>query len=173
MKTEKTEQQHITNRYVNEIIEYVLRTSHKDFASKQNSVIVLILCMTGARLSEIANLSISSVLHTTLQPNPTIKLKSQKTSNHSDSSRYISISDQIAQTLLEFIKHDRLRVVKKTCGLKKDAGQLFISAKTGLKLDAKSISQKIKLLNNLSGIKDNITAGAFRHHYHSNYYWPK
>jgi len=127
-----------------------------------------LLEMTGARSGELAHLKIIDIENAYNQENSFLKMITLK--RKVESTRLVPVEKIELKEIILFIKINRSRVVKNTVGKIKDEGFLFISETTGKKLQNITLTNEIKRLRLLSGIKNQVCAHMFRHRFITKYF---
>ena len=135
------------------------------FAQKRTRVIIKLLEITGARVSEIANIKVLDIEKALLDKN-LLKIKTLK--RKQDEHRYIPISKDKLSEIVTYIKIFRSKVIKSTIGSDKDHGYLLVNEKTGKPLTSNTISNDMIRLRDLAGIEQQTCAHMFRHRFITN-----
>jgi site-specific recombinase XerD len=135
------------------------------FAQKRTKVILKLLEITGARVSEISNIKILDIENALLDKNLLkVKTLKRKQGEH----RFIPVSKEKLSEIITYIKIFRSKIIKKTIGTGADHGYLLISEKTGQQLTSNTISNDMIRLRNLAGIEQQTCAHMFRHRFITN-----
>lgn len=143
----------------------VSRVSSSYFLIKRRYVMLKLLEITGARRTELASLTVSSVLDTAKMSHPMLKLITVKKRHGKTEFRYVPISHHDVRFLVEYIEKNRRPAVRKSCGIQNDTGYLLISETTGKKLAANTITQEVAMLAKTAGIQDKTCPHMFRHRF--------
>ena len=143
----------------------VLDASSSIFQRKRRYVMLRLLEVTGGRRSEVAHLSVNSVLQARDMPEPFLKILTAKQRGGREDYRYIPISKNDLAFLIEFIEKNRSRIIRKTCGVHNDDGFLLISEKSGKQLRANTITQEVSILARHAGVIQKTCPHMFRHRF--------
>lgn len=135
------------------------------FAQKRTRVIIKLLEITGARVSEIANIKVLDIEKALLDKN-LLKVKTLK--RKQNEYRYIPVSKDKLSEIVTYIKIFRNKVIKSTIGTDKDHGYLLVNEKTGKPLTSNTISNDMIRLRDLAGIEQQTCAHMFRHRFITN-----
>jgi len=135
------------------------------FAQKRTRIIIKLLEITGARVSEIANIKVLDIERALTDKN-LLKVKTLK--RKQEEHRYIPVSKDKLSEIVTYIKIFRIKVIKNTIGTEKDHGFLLINEKTGKPLTSNTISNDMIRLRDLAGIEQQTCAHMFRHRFITN-----
>lgn len=133
------------------------------YLRKRRYVMLKLLEITGARRIEVAELTVQSVLAAAKMEVPCLKLMTAK--RPTPHFRLVPISRIDLDFLIDFIKINRSRIIKKKAGKGLDDGYLLISDTTGKKLNSNTITQELSILRNTAGITGSACAHMFRHRF--------
>ncbi|MHA6232992.1 tyrosine-type recombinase/integrase [Pseudomonas fluorescens group sp. PF-69] len=134
------------------------------FVAARRSLLVDLLNDTGARRSEIEQITIDDIKAAKkLETNPTLKLTTLK--QGVVSYRQVPILPTLLHYLDNFIERQRRHVMKKVYKGGKDHRYFFIAESTGRPLTSKTLYNEIAKLKVLSGIKTPIFPHMFRHRF--------
>lgn len=163
-KSEKRTRNPISTESIQKLRDAVYKLSDNKFIQQRNKILIKLLEITGARVTELINLSVFDIENAASQEKPMLKLKTIK--RKGEHFRYIPVDKNDLREIVTFIKVYRFKVIKafKT----KDNGYLFISEKTGKKLESISISNDLIRLRNLANITQETCAHMFRHRFITN-----
>lgn len=164
-KSEKRTRNPISNENIQKIRDAVYQLSNNKFIQQRTKVLIKLLEITGARVTEIINLSIFDIENANSQDKPMLKLKTIK--RRSEHFRYVPVDKNDLREIITFIKVYRSKIVKNTL-FNKDHGALFISEKNGQKLEAITVSNELIRLRNIANIDQETCAHMFRHRYITN-----
>lgn len=125
-----------------------------------------LLEITGGRRMEVSLTKVQDVEDATKTGE--LKVFSAK-QRRDDAYRFLPVTQADLQEILSFIKHYRQRVIRKTIGLAKDHGYLFIGVDSGQPLEVDTHGTELYLLRKAAGIDDEEAClHAFRHRYITN-----
>lgn len=156
----------ISSTSIRKLQEAVLPSSTSVYLRKRRYVMLKLLEITGGRRSEVAALTVDSVLKASnMAGEAQLKLITAKRRGGEDDVRYVPIARHDVAFLIEFIIKNRRHVVRSTCGLQADDGYLLVNKKTGRKLRPNTITQEIALLAKAAGITEKCCPHMFRHRF--------
>lgn len=145
------------------------KCSSTEFQLRRRQVMLRALDITGGRRSEISNLTVESVVKASQMVPPRLELLTVKgRGRHKNKTRLIPITRHDANMLLQFVRVNRLAAIKKTCGLKRDQGFVFISEKTGNALRPNTITQEISTISRAAKLDVRVSPHLFRHRFITN-----
>lgn len=136
------------------------------FVKVRRGCLIELLCDTGARRSEIANLKVDDVLRALEMKHPVLRLDTLK--QREGAERFVPMFSPVLKKLKQYIDVERRKVMRKTYKGGKDHGFFFVSATTGQPLTSPVISNEIRHLGKLAGIKSQICPHMFRHAFITN-----
>lgn len=136
-----------------------------NFAKKRTKIIIKLLEITGARVSEIANIKVLDIERALTDKN-LLKVKTLK--RKQEEHRYIPVSKDKLSEIITYIKIFRRKIIKNTIGTAQDHGYLLINEKTGKHLTSNTISNDMIRLRDLAGIEQQTCAHMFRHRFITN-----
>lgn len=143
----------------------VLPASSSIFLRKRRYVMLRLLEITGARRSEVARLTVDSVIEAANMDRPMLKLTTMKKGGNKEHVRFVPILRHDIEFLNEFIERNRRLVVKKTCGLSHDHRYVLVSETTGKQLRSNTITQEMRILRIQAKIAAKACAHMFRHRF--------
>ena len=141
----------------------IVNSSNTIYQRKRRFVMLKLLEITGGRRSEIAALTVESVIRATQMPEPRLTLLTAKRRGGRDEYREIPIAKHDLVFLVEFIEKNRRRIVRNTCGLEKDDGYVLVSETTGFRLRPNTITQEIAYLASKAELHEKACPHMFRH----------
>lgn len=124
-----------------------------------------LLEITGGRRSEVAALTVRSVLAAYAAKDPALSIITVKGRGGETRMREIPIARHDLVLLKEFIEKNRAIVIRKTCGKQRDEGVLLVSETTGEPLRPNTITQEISFLARRAEIEDRASPHMFRHRF--------
>lgn len=155
----------ISTENIEKLNEAVYSLDGGTYLRKRRFIMIKLLEITGARRSEVAALTVKSVIDAAKMPHPMLKLITAKRPGGAEDFRYIPISRQDVKLLTEFIEVNRRRIIRSTCGFKGDNGCLLVSQTTGMGLMPNTITQELRELSIAAGIQQQTCAHMFRHRF--------
>lgn len=108
----------ISTNQIAELQNAVFESSATTYQRLRRYVMIRLLEITGGRRSEVALLTVNSVVEATRMAKPALKMCTKKRGDNK--MRLVPISRHDAQQLLDFVQKVRARVIKRTCGAAKD-----------------------------------------------------
>lgn len=136
------------------------------FVSRRRYIMLRLLEITGGRRIELSLIKVQDVEEA--MKTGELKVFSAKQRQH-DAYRFVPVTQADIKEILSFIKHYRQRVIRKTIGIAKDHGLLFISNDTGQPLEIDTLGAEFYSLRRAAGIEDEEAClHAFRHRYITN-----
>lgn len=133
------------------------------FLQVRRYVMLKLLELTGGRRSEVAALTCESVRNASKMVEPELKLITVKQRGGVNSTRLIPIDRHFVTYLMDFMEHNRKKVIRKTCGVTKDDGYFLVSERSGKGLKPNTITQELSLLSKAADIKESSCPHRFRH----------
>lgn len=150
---------------INKIYDEIDNLYCNKFAQKRIRIILKLLEITGARVSEISNLKVLDIENASSGKN-LLKVKTLKRKENEH--RYIPVSSDKLNEIITYIKIFRSKIIKKTIGTENDHGYLLINEKTGRHLTSNTISNDMIRLRKLAKIEQQVCAHMFRHRFITN-----
>ena len=148
--------------------ENVGNTSNSTFVQKRNRVILKLLEITGARVGEIALLTVEDIQSIFAQENPTLKMRTLKRRGGLVDYRYVPVHKADFNEILTYIKIYRSKVIKNTLGKSEDEGFLLISETTGKAILSITITNEINKIRKAVHIEEHVCVHMFRHRFITN-----
>lgn len=134
------------------------------FVKARRSLLIDLLTDTGARRSEIEQVTIDDIKAAKkLDKNPTLRLTTLKQGVFSF--REVPILPTLLHLLYNFVERQRSDIMKKKYKGGKDHRLFFVSERTGRPLTSKTLYNEIATLKQLSGIETPIFPHMFRHRF--------
>lgn len=133
------------------------------FLKRRKQIMLMLLEVTGGRRSEVAALTVDSVMTARAMKEPLLKLITVK--RRRDTYRYVPIVRPDLDKLISYIEKDRQRIIRQKVGLNQDHGMVFVSETTGLPIKAPTLSDEINALARVAQIDGKICAHMFRHRF--------
>ncbi|HIE1841457.1 TPA: tyrosine-type recombinase/integrase [Pseudomonas aeruginosa] len=130
----------------------------------RRNLMISLLEHTGARRSEIIEITVSDIRNAMNMAIPMLRLRTLKRGSYSE--RYIPISRVVLTEALKYIKVARKKSLRNFSN--KDHDKLFVQEKTGKPLGAGSITNEIIELRRYAGIEEKACAHMFRHAFITN-----
>ena len=122
--------------------------------------------LTGGRRIEVSLIKVQDLLDA--EQTGQLRIFSAK-QRDDEAVRYVPVTKADLKEILSFVKHYRHITVKKTIGVAKDHGYLFVGAGTGRPLEVDTLSAELYVLRKAAGIEDEEAClHAFRHRYITN-----
>lgn len=166
VKSEKRTRNPISNENIQKIRNAVYELTDNKFIQQRNKILIKLLEITGARVSELINLSIFDIENAYDQDKPTLKIKTVK--RKGEHFRYVPVDKNDLREIITYIKIYRSKSIKNYLKTNKEHGFLFISDKTGKKLESITISNELIRLRNIAEINQETCAHMFRHRFITN-----
>ncbi|KWU48652.1 tyrosine-type recombinase/integrase [Pseudomonas palleroniana] len=145
------------------------KSQDSNFVKARRALLIDVLTDTGARRSEIANLTIDDVKKAKAMPEPTLTMTTLKRGGDKVT-RQVPVTPTLLQLLDTFIERARRNLMKKFHNNGKDHRFLFVSETTGRPLTSKTLYNEIYDLKELSGIQSQICPHMFRHRFVTEYF---
>ncbi len=134
------------------------------FVKARRSLLIDLLTDTGARRSEIEQITIDDIKSAKkLEKNPTLRLTTLK--QGALSFREVPVLPTLLHHLDSYIERQRSEIMKKKYRDGKDHRLFFVSERTGRPLTSKTLYNEIKHLKVCSGIASPIFPHMFRHRF--------
>lgn len=124
-----------------------------------------LLEITGGRRSEVAAVTVESLLAALAMDDPMLEMVTVKKRGGESRTRFVPISRADAQFLAEYALIHRRSIMRRTLGLANDHGLLLVNDKTGTPIQPNTITQEIKLLARVAAIPERICPHLFRHRF--------
>lgn len=136
-----------------------------NFVKARRSLLIDLLTDTGARRSEIEQITIDDIKAAKrLEKNPTLRLTTLK--QHGELSfREVPVLPTLLHLLNNHIERQRNNIMKKKYKEGNDHRRFFVSERTGRPLTSKTLYNEIKILKAASGIEPPIFPHMFRHRF--------
>ncbi len=143
----------------------VRKEKSSTFVKARRSLLIDLLTDTGARRSEIEQITIDDIKAAKrLEKNPTLRLTTLK--QHGELSfREVPVLPTLLHLLNNHIERQRNNIMKKKYKGGKDHRRFFVSERTGRPLTSKTLYNEIKILKAASGIETPIFPHMFRHRF--------
>jgi len=165
-KAEKRTRNPISNENIQKIRNAVYELTDNKFIQQRNKILIKLLEITGARVSELINLSIFDIENANNQEQPMLKLKTIK--RKGEHFRYVPVDKNDLREIMTYIKIYRSKAMKSYLKTNKEHGYLFISDKTGKQLESITVSNELIRLRNIAQINQETCAHMFRHRFITN-----
>lgn len=144
-------------------------TSNSTFVQKRNRVILKLLEITGARVGEIALLTVVEDIQNVFnQENPSLKMRTLKKRGSLVDYRYVPVNKADFNEVLTYIKIYRSKIIKNTIAKANDEGFLLVNENTGRAILSITITNEINKIRKVAGIEENVCAHMFRHRFITN-----
>ena len=154
------------NENIQKIRNAVYELTDNKFIQQRNKILIKLLEITGARVSELINLSIFDIENANNQEQPMLKLKTIK--RKGEHFRYVPVDKNDLREIITYIKIYRSKAMKNYLKNNKEHGYLFISDKTGKQLESITVSNELIRLRNIAKIDQETCAHMFRHRFITN-----
>lgn len=146
----------------------VPKTSDSNFVQKRNRIILKLLEITGARVGEIALLTVQDIENVFIEDKPALKMRTLKRRGGLVDYRYVPVNKADFNEISTYIKIYRSKIIKNTVGKVNDEGYLLISENTGKAILPVTITNEINKIRKAAGIEENVCAHMFRHRFITN-----
>ena len=153
---------------IEKMYESVGETSNSNFVQKRNRVILKLLEITGARVGEIALLTVEDIQNIFSQENSSLKMRTLKRRGGLIDYRYVPVNKADFNEVLTYIKIYRSKIIKNTIGKANDEGFLLVNENTGKAILSITITNEINKIRKVAGIEENVCAHMFRHRFITN-----
>ena len=153
---------------IEKMYENVSKTSNSNFVQKRNRVILKLLEITGARVGEIALLTVKDIENVFTKDKPALKMRTLKRRGGLIDYRYVPVNKTDFNEISTYIKIYRSKIIKNTVGKVNDEGYLLISENTGKAILPVTITNEINKIRKAAGIEENVCAHMFRHRFITN-----
>lgn len=150
---------------INKIYDEIVNLYTTKFAQKRTSIILKLLEITGARVSEVANIKVIDIENALIGKN---LLKVETLKRKEGDHRFIPVNRDKMNEIVTYIKIFRNKIVKNTIGNHNDHGYLLINERTGKPLTSNTISNDMIRLRKLAQIDQQVCAHMFRHRFITN-----
>lgn len=158
----------ITTEQILQLKQASRKSAASNFVKGRRSLLIDILTDTGARRSEIANLTIDDVMIAKSMPEPTLSMTTLKRGQ--PIIRQVPIMPSVLQLLDTHIQKQRRDIIKDIYKGKKDHRFFFVSETTGQPLTSKTLYNEIEKIKVLAGIESQICPHMFRHRFITEYF---
>lgn len=155
----------INTENINKIYDEIDNLYSTKFAQKRTRVILKLLEISGARVSEVANIKVLDIENALIGKN---LLKVSTLKRKEGEHRYIPVKRDKLNEIITYIKIFRNKVIKNTIGSNNDHGYLLVNEKTGNHLTSNTISNDMIRLRKLAKIEQQVCAHMFRHRFITN-----
>lgn len=155
----------IANSVIASLRRAVAPSSNSVYQKKRRYIMLKLLEITGGRRSEVAALTVRSVLDALAATTPMLKLITVKGRGGVTRTREIPVARHDLVLLKEFIEKNRSIVIRKTCGRQRDQGIVLVSETSGEPLQPNTITQEVSLLARSARIEDRASPHMFRHRF--------
>lgn len=132
---------------------------------QRRHILISLLEHTGARRSEIANITLNDIRRAFAMKEPMLRLETWKQCEHSE--RTIPVTRMLLGEINKYIDFHRKKVLRMN-KITNDHGFLFVSDTTGKPIKAESFTNEIGLLRKHAGITEQACAHMFRHAFITN-----
>lgn len=153
---------------IEKMYENVPNTSNSNFVQKRNRAILKLLEITGARVGEIALLTVKDIENVFTEDKPALKMRTLKRRGGLVDYRYVPVNKADFNEISTYIKIYRSKIIKNTVGKLNDEGYLLISENTGKAILPITITNEINKIRKVAGIEENVCAHMFRHRFITN-----
>ena len=153
---------------IEKMYDNVPKTSNSSFVQKRNRVILKLLEITGARVGEIALLTVEDIENVFTEDKPALKIRTLKRRGGLVDYRYVPVNKADFNEISTYIKIYRSKIIKNTIGKTNDEGYLLISENTGKAILPVTITNEINKIRKVAGIEENVCAHMFRHRFITN-----
>lgn len=153
---------------IEKMYENIAKTSNSNFVQKRNRVILKLLEITGARVGEIALLTVKDIENVFIEYKPALKMRTLKRRGGLVDYRYVPVNKADFNEISTYIKIYRSKIIKNTIGKSNDEGYLLISENTGKAILPVTITNEINKIRKSAGIEENVCAHMFRHRFITN-----
>lgn len=158
--------QPISTSAVNRLYEANVTLEATPFVSRRRFIMLRLLEITGGRRMEVSLIKVRDIEEATKTGE--LKVFSAK-QRRDDAYRFVPVTQTDLKEILSFIKHYRQGVIRKSIGIPKDHGYLFIGLDSGQPLEIDTHGTELYLLRKAAGIDDEEAClHAFRHRYITN-----
>lgn len=155
----------VASDYIGRMRDAVFDISSSIYLRKRRYIMIRLLESTGGRRSEVAGITVQSVIEAAQMKEPYLRMPTTKQRGGRSLYRFVPVSRQDVHILLEFISKNRARIIRKSCGSSHDKGFLLVSQSTGAGLVPNTITQEVRLLRVAAGIDAQVCAHMFRHRF--------
>ena len=124
--------------------------------------------ITGARVGEIALLTVDDIQNIFNQENSSLKMRTLKRRGGLVDYRYVPVNKADFNEVLTYIKIYRSKIIKNTIGKNNDEGFLLVNENTGKAILSITITNEINKIRKIAGIEENVCAHMFRHRFITN-----
>ena len=154
--------QPITTNAVERLHDANAASDKSPFIKRRRYILLRLMEITGGRRIEVARVTVQHLLDA--QNNGELKLFSAKKGGNKH--RYVPVTMADLKELLSFVKHYRQPLIRKTVGLDKDHGFIFVAEKNGLPLKEDTLGSELSSIREAAGIVDEEAClHAVRHRY--------
>ena len=155
----------VSQKNVSRLYNAIYEMGSSRFIEKRREIQIICLENTGARRTEIANITVQDVQAASLMDEPMLRLLTLK---NDSGERMIPVSRMFLNDLLKFIRINRSTIIRKTIGKNKDHNWLFISETTGEKLSSETLTTEMYNIRTFAKIEEQVCNHMFRHAYCTN-----
>lgn len=153
---------------IKKMYDNVVKTSNSKFVQNRNKIILKLLEVTGARVGEIALLTVNHIENIFKDEKPVLKMRTLKRKGGTIDYRYFPVNKADFNEISTYIKIYRSKIIKNTIGKANDEGFLLISENTGKAILPITITNEINKIRKSAGIEENVCAHMFRHRFITN-----
>lgn len=141
----------------------ISKSCNSSFVQKKNRVIIKLLEMTGARVGEIALLTVKNIENIFNEDKPVLKTRTLKRRGGLIEYRYIPVNKAHFNEISIYIKIYRNKIIRNTVGKTNDDGFLLINQNTGNKILPVTITNEINKIRTAAGIEEKVCTHMSRH----------
>jgi len=152
----------ITDKLVQKLRNAIYPLGSSTFIRARRYAMLQLLEMTGCRRAELIGVTVKSIKNAMQMKEPILKLPSLKSNKEY---RLIPVFRPDLRMLIQYIDKNRKRVIRRTCGLSNDGGELFINENTGKSLVPDTINGEFGALCKQAGIQEKAHPHLFRHQF--------
>ncbi|MVW84787.1 site-specific integrase [Pseudomonas sp. PB101] len=136
------------------------------FVKQRRHCLLDLLQNTGARRTEVGNITTNDILDAFRMEQPLLRLETLKRGDRNE--RYIPVTKMLLHDIKNHIINLRQKVIKNRYKSGPDHNFLFISETTGKKISSDTITNEISILRKAADISEQACAHMFRHAFITN-----
>ena len=163
----RTSRMPISNDSINRMYEAIFKVGKSDHMHRRDQLLLRCLEIFGCRVGELALLRVADVLVARESSTPMLRFATLKKRNR-DATRMLPVLKQDLAEMCRYIVVHRREIIRRTIGIAKDHGHVFVSEVTGMPLSAKTLSNQVLAIRRAAGITEQACAHMFRHRFITN-----
>jgi integrase len=160
----RTSRSPIASDSIERMYEAIYKVGKSDHLYRRRQMLLRCLETWGCRVGELALLRVDDVLVARESIHPMLRIPTLKKRNR-DAVRLLPMLQQDLADICRYITVSRSQIIRRTIGLAKDHGYVFVSEVTGKPLSAKTLTNEVLKIRCAAGITEQACAHMFRHRF--------